>query len=126
MDEFAKVLRRPIELGIPSQAETRYSREVAERLTSSEYLDLHSDYGQVGPMKSLKISAGVHIRAAEIEYNGYRTRASFRVRDDIIEVAQLESDPARNWLEVESELMGVPFGKWERYLRIENRAERGS
>ena len=35
LDEFAKVLGRPIERGTPSQAETRYSKEVAERITST-------------------------------------------------------------------------------------------
>ncbi len=116
LDEFAKALGRPIERGTPSQAETRYSKEVAERLTSTEFLNLHDDNGRVEPMKLLKISAGVHMRAAEIEHDGYRTRASFRVRDDMIETARLESDPARNWLGVESELRGVPYKEWQRYL----------
>jgi lipoate-protein ligase A len=116
LDEFARVLGRPIERGTPGQAETRRSREVAERLTSSEYLDLHGDDGPAEPMKSLKISAGVHIHAAEIDRNGYRTRATFRVCDDIIEIARLESDPARDWSEVESELQGVPYKEWQRYL----------
>lgn len=116
LDEFAKALGRPIERGTPSQAETRYSREVAGRLTSSDYLNLHGDNGQVEPMKALKISAGLHIRAAEVEHNGYQTRAAFRVRDDIIETACLESQPARDWMEVESKLKGVPYKEWQRYL----------
>ena len=116
LDEFAKALGRPIERGTPSQAETRYSKEVAERLTSTEFLNLHDDNGQVEPMKLLKISAGLNIHGARIEHDGYQTRASFRVRDDIIETARLESDPARNWLGVESELRGVPYKEWQSYL----------
>jgi lipoate-protein ligase A len=116
LDEFAKVLGRPIERGTPSQAETRYSREVAERLTSAEYLNLHSENGPGEPMKSLKISAGVHIRAAEVEHNGFRIRASFHVHGDVIEAARLESEPSRNWLEVEGKLQGVGFKEWQRYL----------
>jgi hypothetical protein len=85
-------------------------------LTSAEYLNLHGENGPGEPMKSLKISAGVHIRGAEVEHNGFRIRASFHVSGDVIEAARLESDPARNWLEVERKLQGVPYKEWQRYL----------
>lgn len=120
LEEFTKELGRPIERGKPKQAETRQSREVAERIASAEYLNLHSEpfreNGEIPPMQSLKIAAGVHIRSAELEQNGRRLRATFRVRDQVIEQARLESDPQRDWKQIEEELRGIPFSKWQTAL----------
>lgn len=121
LDKFAEALGRPIERGTPKQAETRRSRQIAERIASAEYLALHrdanSDNGQVAPMKSLKIAAGVHIRAAEVRHRDYTIRASFRTRDKLIEAARLESEPGRDWARIETKLQGVPFERWQDYLR---------
>ncbi len=120
LDEFAQALGRPIERGTPKQAETRRSREVAERMTSAEYLDLHhdvfSDNGHISPMKSLKISTGVYIKWAEVEQNGRHIQASFRVREGIIEEARLRSKPVYEWRETEADLRGVAFKEWQRCL----------
>ena len=52
----------------------------------------------------------------EVENNGFRIRASFHVSGDVIEAARLESDPARNWSEVERKMQGVPYKEWHLYL----------
>jgi lipoate---protein ligase len=120
LEEFGKALERPIERGTPKQSETRLSREVAERLVSAEFLDLHSDLfrenGRIPPMQSLKISADVHIKAAEVERNGRLIRGSFRVREGLIEEACLRSELAQDWIDVQTRLQGVPFKEWQDYL----------
>jgi lipoate-protein ligase A len=120
LDEFAKALGRPIERGAPKQAETRASRQVAERMASAAYLNLHRDVfsqnGRIPPMKSLKISADVFIHADEIEQNGSVIRGSFRVRDGLIEEAMLASESGQGWQEVEAHLRGVPFKDWKSEL----------
>jgi lipoate-protein ligase A len=112
LEECAKVLERPIERGTPKQAETRLSSEIAARLHSPDYLNLHDENGHVVPLRPLHIAAGVTIHAAEVEQNGRRLRATFRVRDQVIEQAHLESDPAHNWKQVEEDLCGVPHSEW--------------
>lgn len=116
LDEFAKTLGRPIERGTPSQAETRHSRKVAEQLTSPTFLNWPGDDTPAEAMKSLEISAGMYIRAAEVEHDNFHIRATFRTREDVIEAARLDSDPARKWSEVEGELRGVRFKEWQQYL----------
>ena len=116
LEDFAEALGRPLEPGELTQAESDHAHKVAGRLTSTEYLNLHRENGQVSPMTWVKISAGVFIRAAEAGLNGHKIRASFRVRDDIIEAARLDSDPARDWAEVEAQLRGVLFQAWPQRL----------
>jgi lipoate---protein ligase len=116
LEEFTRTLGRPIEPGTLTQDEADYAHQVAMRLTSAAYLNLHNDIGQVAPMRPLKIAAGVFIRAAEIAVAGYTIRASFRVTDGVIEAARLESDPVHPWAAVEAELPGVPFNVWQRKL----------
>jgi lipoate---protein ligase len=124
LEEFEKALGRPIERGTPKQAETRRSREVAERMISPDYLNLHSDIyqkngsGFVPPMNSLKISAGVYIKWGEMEWNGRTIQGSFRVREGIIEEARLQSNPEHTWQEIEASLSGVPFKEWQ--LKLSN------
>ncbi len=122
LEEFAKALGRPIERGTPKQPETRHSQKVAERITSAEYLDLHSDrYSDeenIPPMKSLKISAGTYIQSDEITNNGQHIQGSFRVRDGIIEEARIHSENGYKWAKSEDRLKGVPFREWHR--QIEN------
>lgn len=116
VEEFVRALGRPLEPGPLIEAEVRYSRRVARRLSSAEFLNLHSDSGRPEPMRSLKISAGVFIRAAEVQLNGYRLRATFRLCNDVIEEARLESEPAQWWHQLEAQLPGVPFKQWQRKL----------
>jgi hypothetical protein len=127
LEEFANALDRPIERGTPTQAETQRARQVAERMVSAEYLALHCDgagddgqpeaaSGRVSPMQSLKISAGVFIRWEEVEWGGRHISAAFQVREGIIEVARLKSEPTHNWVQVEARLGGVAFKEWEQCL----------
>jgi lipoate-protein ligase A len=118
IDEFAKALGRPLVRGKPTQAETRYSREVADRLMSEQYLNLHSEdeEGPIEPMRALKIAAGVHIRADEVEHNGYHVCGSFRIDNHAIKEARLHSTPPRNWQKEEASLRGRPFKDWSHHL----------
>jgi len=118
IEEFIRALRRPIEPGALTQDEADYAHQVAVRLTSAAYLNLHTDTGQAAPMQSLKIAAGVFIRAAEIDLAGYTIRASFRVTNEVIDAARLESDPVRSWAKVEAKLRGAPFKAWQREIEI--------
>jgi hypothetical protein len=118
LEEFAKAWDRPLKPGPLTPAEADYARQVAARLTSVEYLNLHNGKDRVAPLKSLKISARVFIRAAEVVVNGYQIRASFRVCDDLIEAARLESEPTQRWTELEAQLRGVPFKEWQRSLLL--------
>jgi len=70
-------------------------------------------------MTALKISRDVFIRAAEAEVNGYRVRAAFRVRDEVIEQAGLESEPKRAWEETEARLRGARLGEWTRLIEAQ-------
>jgi lipoate-protein ligase A len=115
-EEFAKVFNRPLESGTLTEAETRYSREVAKRLKSPEYLNLHHENGGTNLFRPLKIAAGVYIHAAEADINGYRVQASFRVRDGVIEASRLDSSPTRCWDAVEVALGGVMFQGWQQHL----------
>ena len=117
IDEFARALHRPLEPGELTEAEKRQADEVAKRLTSYRWLNLHANGAR--PMTALKISRDVFIRAAEAEVNGYRVRAAFRVRDEVIEQAGLESEPKRAWEETEARLRGARLGEWTRLIEAQ-------
>jgi lipoate---protein ligase len=116
LEEFDKAFGRPIEPGSLTPAEVETAGKVARRLTSAAYLNLHNANGRAAPMKLLKISSGVFIRAAEIEANGHRLRASLRVCDEIIEDARLETVSGQRWRAAEARLRGVPFTAWQEHL----------
>lgn len=108
--EFARALGRPLERGELTEAEKQKTDELEKRLTSAKWLNLHANGAR--PMSALKISRGVFIRAAEAEVDGHRLRAAFRVRDEVIEQAALESEPEREWEEAERLLPGVKLTAW--------------
>ncbi|MBI3242578.1 MAG: lipoate--protein ligase family protein [Chloroflexi bacterium] len=114
IEEFARALNRSVEEGKLTDEEMRKIEAVEKRLVSYQWLNLHNNGGQ--PMSALKISRGVFIRAAEADREGSRIRAAFRLRDDVIEEACLESDPAQDWDQVEAGLRGVLFKKWQTHL----------
>ena len=93
--EFARVLNRPLEPGKLTSVEEEKIKEVGKRLKSYNWLAMHQNGAK--PMKSLKISRGVFIRAEELTMGEYQLRATFRVRDEMIEHAVLESEPERDW-----------------------------
>jgi lipoate-protein ligase A len=116
VEEFAQTLGRPLEAGDLTPAEENRARELAKRMTSEEYLNLHRDKGRVAPMDSLKISASVFIRANEVVINGRTIRASFRVNADHVAAVRFESFPPQNWQKYETALRGMPFSEWQNFL----------
>lgn len=108
--EFARALNRPIERGELTPDELRTIDELEKRLVSTAWLSLHANGAR--PITALKISRGVFIRAAEADVSGSHVRASFYVRDERIERAVLESEPERNWEEVEKQLWNVKVSEW--------------
>ncbi len=116
LEEFAQTLGRRLEAGGLTAAEETHARELAAQMASAEYLNLHRANGRVTPMDSLKISASVFIRATEVLINGRTIRASFRVWDDHIAAARLESIPARDWQKFEMAMRGMPFEEWQKIL----------
>ena len=144
VDEFARALNRPLEAGGLTPAELQKVAELDKRLVSYKWLHQRGNGAQPPdealrdrPMTALKISRGVFIRAEEMEVGDAstepalsqsdasrsaskgpaRVRAAFRLRDDVIEQAALESEPARDWGEVERRLVGAALGEWKGILR---------
>jgi lipoate-protein ligase A len=116
VQEFVQTLGRPVEAGDLTPAEENRARELAKLMASAEYLNLHREKGQVAPMNDLKISAGVFIRASEVVINGRTIRASFRVCDDHIAAARLESIPLQNWQKFETAMRGMPYSEWQNFM----------
>jgi lipoate-protein ligase A len=110
VDEFARALGRPVAPGELTPEERRAVEELDQRLVSEEWLNLHANGGK--PMTALKISRGVFIRAAETDVDGCRLHAAFRVRDERIERAVLESKPERDWKYTAAKLRGVKVRDW--------------
>jgi lipoate---protein ligase len=115
-DEFAKAFGRPLEPGVLTEVEEEHVTRVGERQISAEYLALHSQHGAIGLLKRLKISGGVFIHADKIQLEEYMIQASFRVREEVIVEARLESTPLRNWKLLETGLQNVPFKLWQQQL----------
>lgn len=121
LEEFAKAFA--LEEGLRSRRgeltseEHTRSTEIAKRMVSPEYLSLHSDNGSTAMMHALKISARAWIHAAEAQINEHLVRANFRVCDEFIEEARLESTPVNDWTAVERALQGAPLKDWEERMR---------
>ena len=108
------------EIGQLSEKETRHAVQVGRRMIDPDYLNLHSDIRPSTPMRTLKVAASAFIHAQEHDWSGYRIRASFRVRDDTIEQAVLDSSPAIDWQHQQTSLRGSPLKHWrERLDRIQ-------
>jgi len=116
LDAFAEAFGRPLREGTLTPEEEHRSEQVAARMASPGYLNLHRNGEPVLPMDSLKISANVFIRAEEAQMNGHRVRGSFRVRGSTIEEARLESSPARSWQPLEASFEGTEFDLWKSRL----------
>ncbi|MBI5714475.1 MAG: lipoate--protein ligase family protein [Chloroflexi bacterium] len=116
IEEFAYALKRPLEPGNLTPVEEEKIKEVGKRLKSYNWLAMHQNGAK--PMKSLKISRGVFIRAEELTVGEYQLRATFRVRDDVIEHAVLESEPERDWGETTTNLTGIKVKDWRETLKM--------
>ena len=110
LQEFACSLGRPVEHGQLTPGELQKIEEVERRLVSEKWLKQHANGGR--PMLALKISRGIFIRAAEADKAGVHIRAAFRVQDDSIERAVLESHPAQDWSATEAKLKGCKISEW--------------
>jgi lipoate-protein ligase A len=115
-EAYAATLGRALRPGTLTRAEVRYARKLGARMASVEYLNLHHERAQDIPMRPLKIAAGVFIHAASVDLDGYAVRASFRVRDCLIEQARLESEPSLDWGPIEIGLRDRPFADWQRWV----------
>jgi hypothetical protein len=115
VSEFAGAFGRPIETGELTAPERTKVVELGSRLVSAAWLNLHADGGQA--MTTLKISRGLFIEAAEANLAECHVRATFRVRDGLIERAVLVSDPERDWDAVQSQLRGAKPGAWVSAVR---------
>ena len=115
LEEFARALGRPLRPGALTPAETRRAAELAQRMRSPEYLNLHADMavvdGRIPPMNALKIAAGVYVKWVETVWRGRPVQAALRARDGIIEAARFQP-AAGDWSGVEASLRGVPFAEW--------------
>jgi lipoate-protein ligase A len=116
IEEFARVLKRPLEPGKLTDVEETKIKEVGKRLKSYNWLAMHQNGAK--PMRSLKISRGAFIRAEELTVGEYQLRATFRVRDEVIEHAVLESEPARDWGETAMRLRGMKVKEWQDALKV--------
>lgn len=116
IEEFALNLDRPLQPGAPMPEEAEQALRVAERQTSTRYLQLHRPNGAVKAMDRLKIAAGVFVRAGITRVSGYQVHGSFLVQDGTIQRAHLESTPAGRWNDRIDRLIGVPFREWEGVL----------
>ena len=116
ISEFARILNRPLEPGKLTSVEEEKIKEVGKRLKSYNWLAMHQNGAK--PMKSLKISRGVFIRAEELTMGEYQLRATFRVRDEMIEHAVLESEPERDWGEAAVKLRGMKVKEWQKALDV--------
>ncbi len=117
IDSFAAAFARPLQPDMLTNEEMTAAQNMAEKLTSTEFLSLHKKEASE-PMRSLKISARAFIHAGETRIDGYNVRGSFWVSQDVIQTAKLESEPMYEWQLVEEKLKGVPYKTWQEQLNV--------
>jgi lipoate-protein ligase A len=117
MHAFTEAFSRALEPDMLTNEERTAAQNIAEKLTSTEYLSLHKKR-TIQPMHSLKISARAFIHAGETHVDGYDVRGSFWVSQDVIQTVKLESDPIREWQPVEEKLKGIPFKEWQEQIYV--------
>ncbi|MBI5825797.1 MAG: lipoate--protein ligase family protein [Chloroflexi bacterium] len=116
VESFENSFHRPLQPDTLTSDELEIARQTAKELVSDEFLALHKENNNRDPMHFLKISARAFIHADEAQMSGWAVRGSFWVSQDMIQTAKLESNPMRNWQQVEEELRGVPFKKWQEQI----------
>jgi lipoate-protein ligase A len=117
--DFSKVFGRPLQMDSMTDEEIETANEISKELTSEEFLSLHKERENRGPMRSLKVSARAFIHAEETRMNGYDVRGSFWVSRDVIQTAKLESEPMRQWRHFEERLKGIPFKEWQEQIHVQ-------
>lgn len=119
IEEFSKAFKLPFEPDTLTKEETESALEVAQELTSDEFLELHKARANVTPMQTLKISARAFIHAGETHVDGYEVYGSFWVSHDVIHRAKLESEPAHEWQYAEAALKGIPYKEWQEQIHVQ-------
>lgn len=119
VEDFSETFNRPLRVDTPTAQELESADEAARELTSDEFLSLHKEREKREPMRSLKISARAFIHASETHTDGYDVRGNFWVNEDIIQTAQLESEPMREWQFIEEKLQGILFKKWQEQIHVQ-------
>jgi len=115
---FTEAFSRPLQPDTLTDEELTAAQNIAEKLTSPEFLSLHTKEA-IEPMQSLKISARAFIYAGETRLDGYKLRGTFWVSHDVIQTAKLESDPIHEWQPIEEKLQGIPFKEWQEQIHVQ-------
>ena len=68
--------------GTLTPEELKLGEEICEHISSSEYLNLHSDAPAIGAQQGLTISAGVFVHAVVTNIMGNTVQASILVKDE--------------------------------------------
>ena len=118
IQSFAASFARPIQPDRLSDEELSSAQNIANELTSAEFLSLHRKE-TIEPMRSLKISARAFILAGETRADGYDVRGSFWVSRDVIQTAKLESEPGQDWQLAEARLKGIPYKEWQEHIYVQ-------
>lgn len=115
---FTEAFSRPLQSDTLTCEEVIAAQNIAEKLTSTEFLSLHKKEA-LEPMQSLRISARAFIHAGETRLDGYKLRGSFWISQDVIQTVKLESDPVSEWQLVEEKLKGVAFKEWQEQIHVQ-------
>jgi lipoate---protein ligase len=118
IDDFSRTFRRPLQMDTLTAKEIESADEAAKELISDDFLALHKERGSLDPMHSLKISARAFIHAEETRVNDYHVHGSFWLSQDVIQMAKLESNPTYEWQDIEENLRGIPFKKWQEQIGV--------
>ncbi len=113
LEEVVKSFHNNISFSGLTAEEERNAEKTYRYLTSPEFLDLHASDSDGTPMADLKISAREFIHFRQMQVNGYILTGSFRVREDRIVTAHLESKPAGDWQHAEKLLIGQTLETWQ-------------
>lgn len=113
IDSFKKCLGRSMRVDTLTAEELREAEDVASELSSEEFLSLQRGIDGSEPIQSLKISARAFIHSADVQVGGYQIHGSFWVNDNVIHRSKLESQPSRDWRQLEQCLTDVPFKEWQ-------------
>ena len=109
VEAFVESLERPFHEVHLEREEIQAGRNTAIDLASREFLSLHHPVGSVEPMKSIKISADVHIHHIHIRFEGQETDVSVRADKGI--VTDLQTDFPRR-TKIRKLLIGTPLSDW--------------
>ena len=109
IEAFAESLERPVQESELEREEIQVGINMANDLSSNEFLSLHHPTGEVSPMASLKISADVFIYHIHLQIGDRGEDVSVRVDNGIITDLKTDSPRKNNLRKL---LIGYPFSDW--------------